>query len=256
MEADAGIPLVGAAILGVAVIVALVVVARTRGLLVSKRGRPLGQLPGGVQFYANPTALEPPGTVFRIDPNRAQYLVKQLEVTVQSAPEASGAWRETVRASTGVLAQLLGVAPVALKAGSERTEEVAFELSGVVREVTFDSDLDAAVEMFRREKYRADNRYFIIRECWLAKSINYNFRERYILDLGGEAVLKQLTAKGALLSRSRSGEYVLKKKFETPMRVLFLPEEIKPISAALGRELPRLDRVQVTGPLVWESRQR
>ena len=238
-----------AAIVFAAVVIALLIVAR-------KRVKPrLGKLPQGVQFYPNPTAHEPPGTVFRIDANRTQYLVKQLSVPVRSLPEASGAWRETVRASTGVLAQLLGVAAAALKVGSEHTEEVAFELGGVVREVTFDDDLDGAVETFRREKYRVDNRYFIIRECWLAKSIDYSFSEKYILDLGGEALVKQITAKGTLLSRGRSGEYVLKRKFQTPMRVLFLPEEIKPISAALGSDLPRLDRAPVTAALVWDSRQ-
>jgi hypothetical protein len=242
-------PWVVAAIVVVAVVIALFIVAR-------KRVQPqLGKLPQGVQFYPNPTAHEPPGTVFRIDSNRTQYLVKELSVAVRSLPEASGAWRETVRASTGVLAQVLGVATATLKVGSEHTEEVAFELGGVVREVTFDDDLDAAVDAFRREKYRVDNRYFIIRECWLAKSIDYSFSEKYILDLGGEALVKQITAKGTLLSRGRSGEYVLKKKFQTPMRVLFKPEEIKAISAALGGNLPRLDRVPVTGTLVWDSRQ-
>jgi hypothetical protein len=255
VQAETGVPWVVAAVVSAAVLVALIVVARARSSLTSKRGQPLGKLPEGVQFYSNPTTLEPPGTVFRIDPNRTRYLVKQMRVPAQRAPEASGVWRETVTVSTGVLAQVLGVAPATLKLGSEKTEEVAFELGGVVREITFDTDLDAAVEMFRREKYRVDNRYFIIRECWLAKSIHYTFSERYILDLGGEVVLNQLAAKGSLLSRSRSGEYLLKKEFETPMGVLFLPEEIKPISAALGRELPRLDRAPITGPLLWESQQ-
>jgi len=65
--------------------------------------------------------------------------------------------------------------------------------------------------------------------------------------------LKSLTAKGTVFKRSRSGGYVLKKKFSTPLRVLFLPEAIKPVSAALGGGAPRLGRVPITNPLVWEN---
>jgi len=249
VQADGSFPWVPVAILGAAILIALIIVGRTRG------NQQIGKLRRGVQFYPNPTGLEPPGTVFRIDANRTQYLVKQLTVPVQSAPEASGTSRETVTVSTGVVAQLFGIAVTTLKVGSERTAQIALEMGGVVREITFDADLDAAVDEFRREKYRVDNRYFIIRECWLAKSIDYRFTERYILDLGGEAVVKQINAKASLLTRERSGEYVLKRKFPTPLRVLFLPEEITPISAGLGGESPRLDRTPVDGPLVWEDRQ-
>jgi hypothetical protein len=253
MPAGNAIPWTWVIILAVAVAVALIVVWRTR-LRLPGQGKPLGGIPQGLQFYPNPTAHEPPGTVFRIDPNRTRYLAMSLKVPVHSAPEASGRWRESVTASTGVLAQLLGLAPASLKVGSERTEEITFEVAGLTREVTYDDDLDAIVEQFRKEhKFRADNQYFVIRESWAATSIDYSFSSQYIQDIGGEAQVKTLAAKGTLFTRTQNGDYVLKKKFKTPMRVLFLPEAIRPVSAALGREIPHFDRVQVTRPLVWEA---
>jgi hypothetical protein len=253
MQADPVLTWGAVVVLAGVIAVALLKVAKTRLSLVGK-SKPLGKMPEGLQFYANPTAHEPPGTIFRIDADRTRYLVKPVPVKVQAAPESSGRWRETVTASTGVLAQLLGVAPATLKIGSERTEEMVFEVSGLIREITYDSDLESVLDTFRKEfKFRADNQYFIIRECWSAKSIDYCFSEKYIQDLGGEAVVKSVVAKGTLFTHRRTGDYVLKKKFEVPMRVLFLPEAIKPVSAALGRDLPRLDRIPVTKPLVWES---
>ena len=46
---------------------------------------------------------------------------------------------------------------------------------------------------------------------------------------------------------------MLEKKFDKPMRVMYLPEEIKPISAGLAGERPELGLVPVKETLVWEE---
>ena len=64
---------------------------------------------------------------------------------------------------------------------------------------------------------------------------------------------KGLSLKGTLFKSEANGEFVLERKFETAMRIMFLPEEIRPVSAALGGEAPELDLFPVTEPLTWDD---
>lgn len=243
------------------IIAVLGLIAAGWWLVRSRRAGPGGtagpdrMLEPGWQFYGKPTALEPPGTVFRIDPHKRRYLVDTLDLPVQAGDEAFGRHRERVAASMGMVARFFGLEGASVKVEGENTQELEFEMVGARREVVEDADLDPALTaLLERLQYRADNRYFIIRECRTATGVTYHLEGHQVDRLGGEAALKgAVGVEGRLYEGDRSREYVLEQTFDAPLRVLFMPEEIRPLARGLAGEKPRLGTAPVREVLEWEE---
>lgn len=216
---------------------------------------PAGALPPGWQFYSNPTTLEPPGTVFRIDPDGRKYNVDSLKVVIQSGPEAVASVEESVAANTGMVARFIGLPTVAADLGAQKTETFVYEITDPVMEVISDVELDKTLKPFLDGlDYRQGHRYFVIRQARQASAIRYRLTRKQVDNFGGEAsVGEQLSAQGKVFSSDRSGQYILEQTFKSPMRVMFLPEEIRPITAGLAAVKPRLGLMPVKGPLRWED---
>ncbi len=245
---------VGAGVI-VAAIVGYVLVKRSR--VASGRGSelPAGALPPGWQFYSNPTTLEQPGTVFRIDPQGRKYNVDALNVEIQSGEEAAGKVEESIEANAGMAARFLGLYDIEASMAAQKNERFVYEVTAPVKERISDVELDKVLPSFLDAlAFRKGHRYFVIREALKASAMRYRLTRKQVDSFGGEAsVGKQVSAQGKLFSSDRSGRYVLEETFKTPMRVVFLPEEIRPVTAALGAEKPRLGLMAVTGPLHWED---
>jgi hypothetical protein len=209
----------------------------------------------GWQFYFAPTTQEPPGTVFRIDANRTRYIVEILKVKFHTGKEVFPDYKGSLTASLGILASFLNVKGVDLKAQSSKTEELVFKMKEPKREYLDDQDLDSVLDLFIKGlTYRVDNRYFVIRECRKAKGLTYKVTRDQLDNLGGEASLNELVKlKGKLIKSRQKDEFVIESEFNQPMRVMYLPEEIKPISSGLAGTKPELGRVPVSEPLVWEA---
>jgi hypothetical protein len=205
-------------------------------------------------FYSKPTTLEPPGTIFRIDAQKTKYIVGELKVQVQKGKEVFGKSQERIQASMGVLAKILGV-NVNINLGGRRAEQLEFEMTDPARETVMDMEIDLALKPFLEKlEYRTDNRYFIIRESRIAMGIKYRFSEGQISSLGGDAaVMKAALVKGTLFASQEKNQYELLQEFDQAMRVMFLPEEIKPITAGLSGERPELGRIPVKEELTWNE---
>lgn len=212
-------------------------------------------LDSGWQFYFTPTVLEPPGTIFRIDGENRRYVVTTLPVKTQIGEETFGEYAESVSASLGLLARFLGFKDVSVNSDIGKKEKIVFKMDNPEREIVTDVELDDKLLPFLKNlDYRVDNRYFVIRECRKAKGITHHLTQSQVADLGGDASLTdRLTIKGTLLKSKRGSEFLLRKKFDKYLRVMFLPEEIKPLSAGLASEQPELGRVPVKNFLEWED---
>ncbi len=218
-----------------------------------ERTKPDRVLQEGWQFYHRPTTLEPVGTVFRIDHESRRYIVDELEIQSTRGIEAAGRLEDRIELGAGILARLLGIGPKA-DANAQFTEKIIFELSQPEREMTTDAALSSVLEPFLDElKYRADNRYFLIRECRWASAMTYRLSKERVIALGGEAAINEALTVGGKIKTVGERLYEINCDFPESMRVMFLPEEIKPISAGLGGDEPRLGRVPVNEPLVWED---
>lgn len=209
----------------------------------------------GWQFYHRPTTLEPVGTVFRIDKNHRRYIVDNLKIKKTRGREAAGHLEDHIEIGAGVLAKLLGIGPQA-DVNVKFAETIVFELSQPKRELTSDAALDKVLEPFLvslKSNRRADNQYYVIRETLQATAMVYQLSKERVMALGGEAALNQALTIGAKLERVKEGLFKIEGDFAEPMMVMFLPEEIKPISHGLGSDEPKWGRVPVEGPLVWED---
>ena len=207
----------------------------------------------GWQFYHRPTTLEPIGTVFRIDPNRRRFIVDKLDVESRRGKEVSEYLEDQIELGAGILARLVGVGPEA-DTNAKIAEKIIFSLIEPEREVTTDRALDDVLQPFLQSlNYRIDNRYFLIRECRWAKAMIYRLSKERIIALGGEATVNEALKVKGKLNAVREGFFEINCTFEEAMQVMFLPEEVQPISAGLGSGVPELGLVPVNEPLVWEE---
>ena len=215
---------------------------------------PLTILPHCWQFYPNPTSLEPPGTVFRINKEGRRIVVDVIDVPMTTGAEALGSSRQTIKTSANILTSIIGktIDTSASQEGS-RLETLEFELKGVEREITTDVIVDKVLKAFRSTvEHRLDNHYFIIRESRSALEIHYLLSTELLNRLGGELSLTELANARADLAYESKGQFLLSQRLPERMRVMFLAEEIVMVSSSLAGEPPEFATIEVTKPIVWK----
>lgn len=206
----------------------------------------------GWLLYAKPTTLEPVGTLFRIDESGCRYLVDQLQVRTQEGAEATAKVQLQVQTNIGFFARFLGVDSFGGKMSAKDVEKLEFEIINPVRQVVTDAELDRAMApVIASLRYRADNRYFVIRDARSATAMTYRLTQTQLGEIGGEASLAVALGAGFKIDAGQGGLYEINQNFPERMRVMFLAEEIAPTSAGLAGGKPELGRCAVKGPLVW-----
>jgi len=216
---------------------------------------PAGALPRGWQFYSNPTTLEPPGTIFRIDPDQQRYIVESLPVTFSTGEEAVGKLEESITADSNIVARFIGLANVEAGLGAQKTEHFVYEVTGPVMEIVSDVELEKTLPAFiEKHNFRQGHRYFVIRQARKVTAMRYRLTNKQVNDFGGEAsVGKHLSAQGKVFSSDSNGQYVLEENFKSPMRIAFLPEEIRALTASLADAKPQMGLVPVREVLSWKD---
>lgn len=219
-----------------------------------RRGKqPVGMLPDGWHFFARPTDLEPPGTIFRIDDQKRRFTVDRLAPTVDSGPEPGMRSVETIDAKVGLVARLLGLEPLGAEIGGGRSRTVEFELTEPILEATTDVAMDKVlVPYLPGMRFKPGNRYFIVRSVRSASSMTYQISSELLGELGGQAAVNAVVGLKVKASAGRQGVWDLVQEFPKRLAVMFLPEEIAPTGQELGGgDAPQLGRVPVTRPLEW-----
>lgn len=243
------------------VLAAVVVLAIIGYILVRRKGVPSGRnadlpkgaLPTGWQFYSNPTTLEPPGTIFRIAPDKQRYIVDSLPVTISSGEEAVGKLEESITADSNIVAHFIGLVNAEAGVGTHKTEQFVYEVDGPVMEQVSDVELEKTLPAFlEKHNLRQGHRYFVIRQARKVTAMRYRLTNKQVDDFGGKvSVGAQLTAQGKVFSSDSNGQYILEENFKNPMRIAFLPEEIRAMTASLDAAKPQMGLVPVTEVLSW-----
>jgi hypothetical protein len=153
----------------------------------------------------------------------------------------------------GMVARFFGLGP-RLEVNTEHTETFVFELKGASRQLVEDADLDAVLAPWlKQHALREGFRYFVIRETVSGSEITYHLDHGQVDKLGGEASLTEAAKlEGNLHGSTSKSEYLLQQTFGKPMRIMFLPEELRPLTRGLAEETV-VGRRPVTEPLVWEE---
>lgn len=215
---------------------------------------PAQVLEEGWQLYAKPTTLEPVGTLFRIDSEGRRFMVDQVAVETQEGAEAAAKVKQRVQANIGFFARFLGLDSYSGKLSAQDAETLEFEIVNPVRQVAFDAAMDRAMTpVLSGLKYRADNRYYVIREMRSATAMTYRLTQVQLGEIGGEMSLAVALGAGAKIGAGQGGLYEISQTFPERMRVMFLAEEIAPVKAGLAGGLPMLGRIPIRHPLVWSE---
>jgi hypothetical protein len=215
--------------------------------------KPDATLQAGWQFYSRPTTLEPVGTVFRIDRDSVRYNVASLKPKIARGAEGGGSIQSQAEVNINFMAKLLG-----LSAGGDAkglaAEKIEFMLLNPERESTADVDLDKVLMPFLKTfAYKVDQRYFVIRDCRWATAMTYRVSKQRILTISGEGAINAAVKLGARVDAANQNFLDFTFQLDEPMRVMFLPEEIRPVTAGLGKHTPTLGRVPVLESLAWKE---
>ncbi|RYE52259.1 MAG: hypothetical protein EOP48_16870 [Sphingobacteriales bacterium] len=213
----------------------------------------------GWQFCSKPGTMNAPGSVFRIDQNNIRRETCDFHIDIQKAEEVFGNSVQTTHLNVGIISRLIGLKGFGLNvnANHQRDYELQFSIGGVVREYLTDKVLHTKLpEIINEIKtyYDATNNYYLVREARSCRSLKYILAKSAVDDLGGEIELQKIISlNGNLFKLAKANEYELTSKFEQPMRVMFLADEIKPTTANLNSSQLELGLMKVTKPLYWQE---
>ena len=216
--------------------------------------KPADILEEGWQLYAKPTTLEPVGTLFRIDDKGHRFLVDQVDIKSQTGAEAAARVKQQVQTNIGFFARFLGVDSYGGKISAKNVEALEFEIIEPQRHSTFDAAIDRALApVLKALNYRADNRYYVVRETRSATAMLYRLTKTQPGDIGGEASLPVALSAGVSVSAGQGGFAEINQTFPERMRVMFLADQIAPVKSGLAGDAPELGRLKLQTPLVWEA---
>ena len=208
----------------------------------------------GWQFYTRATTLEPPGTVFRIDPDKRRYLVGALAIEPVQGQEEAAAMDRRIETTLGAVVRFLGLDQISGGGKLSAVERLSFSLAEVEREVLDDMTLQAPLAEFLEQlPFRADNRYFVIRESLSATSMTFELTKEQATKLKANAQIPKVGEAEASAGRQAERAFSFPSSFPKRMRVAFLPEEIKKTHSNLAGGPPILGLAPVHEALIWDD---
>jgi hypothetical protein len=213
-------------------------------------------LENGWQFCTKPTEFDKPGTIFRIDRDDIRYEVAEVPIEIKKGAEVFGNSTQTRHLGIGIISRIFGITGFTanLNLNFNTDFELTFCMNNVVHEQTNDKDIDNVLPNFREKiNYRADNRYFFIREARKCKGMTYFLTDGQVSQLGGDInIEKGLSFNGNLYKMDKKNGYQLTGDFQKYLRVMFLVEEIMPIANNLNSDDVIFGRAKVQRPLDWK----
>lgn len=193
---------------------------------------PTDVLPPGWQFYQNLTTGDPPGTIYEItkEKHRQTYSYPDSIEKIHRSKEAQGRIKSKIQAKLGDFVNFLGLS-INLNLNASHVQDLTLVMDDTEKETLVEKDVVELIDKsFKDMKPDSSSRYIIIREARSTKEINYMFTKNQVDSLGGKAEIeKAITGANANLEFSKTAdtEFKLQRKFDQPMRVMFLAEEIQ-----------------------------
>jgi hypothetical protein len=205
------------------------------------------------KVFASPRSFDPPGRVYRVQPDGQVFGVVTLQIKPQSGVEAIPRIETRANFSLTELLETVGVAaeelPASVSAEIKRKREVTFEGLDAKREFLDDADLDKVLPKALADvRIRPDNKYYIIRETISSEDVNYKMEKSWILNAGFEAQFKSILKNKAKLDWDSGEIFSINKKFSQPLRIWYKAESLsidRPLGMGPG-QLPSVERRPLT----------
>lgn len=210
------------------------------------------ELAQGWQLKIPPSDSLKAGSIYRVSHDGYFYRVKTLSIPAETIQEAEFNYATKVITNKSILANYLGVAQVG--GDSDQEIQLTLALNNIVREVTYDESVDIALEkMWDNIRYRTNEKYYVIRETRAASQIDIYLNKEQVNSLGGKAKIMNSTHANAAIHSADQGRVKIHGQYQVPMYVMYLPEEIKPLSASFNNENPEFEVYPVQGVLNWKT---
>lgn len=206
----------------------------------------------GWQLQVPPVSKLSAGMIYREDSEGHIYRVTTLSIPAETMDEGDFEYKTKVRTTADALVQFFGVGKIIGDVGKEI--QIVLAMKNITRETTNDFAVDKALKRFWEEvKIRPHEKYYIIRETRAASQVNTHLTRTVLGEIGGEATLNNMIGASATFQREDQGSVIVKGVYNKRMYVMFLPQEIKMVSAGLAGEPPKfgqfpVERILTLGP--------
>jgi hypothetical protein len=175
--------------------------------------------------------FDPPGRIFRMDPDGKIFGVTQLKIQYQTFPEVLYKLKYSSEVSFEEVLQTIGAIneKLPVKATAELKYKRFFETESVngQREISNDDVIDKALSQdFPKIIIRENNKYFIIRETIKTDNLIFRSDRSWLASMGIEGELKKICENNAKLNFLNEKEFSIEKKFDKPMRIWYKAESL------------------------------
>lgn len=208
----------------------------------------------GLQVFPSPRDFDPPGTVFRIDPDGVFRPIADLSGLLHLQPHEEVVPRVAVYRGfdIGTLFSWLGASSLGSKL--ERVDSAVVDVGGAEREQAFEVDLRRVVDSAARLiDWSKPGRVYVVTETVLADSVAITLGVSTRLAVGDSLKADSARARGVSVSWTPHAATNLDLKFSRPYRVFYKAEELRPSSRLEGDSIPKPVRIPVTQPLIWRN---
>lgn len=222
----------------------------------SAAGRPaeLGQAPTyerGLQIFPSPRRFDPPGTIFRIDPDGVRRSVADLSALLHVVPREEAVPRLSVYGSfnAGAYFSWLGVPA---SSAFDRVDSAVIAVTGARREQTFEVDLRQLVDSAARiVDWRRPGSVYLITETVLADSVEISLSRSMRIAVGDSIRADSAALHGVAVRWTPHSTTHLALRFQQPHRVFYKVELLR---AHVGFGFERsVERIAVSEALLWRT---
>jgi len=211
-------------------------------------------------FKAFPTArdFDPPGTIFRVDPDGQVIWVDELKVDIVTGNEVLYKLKSHNKFSLEEVLQTIGAVATALPvaASADLTVKHDFETTTKStmgkREKVSDAALDKALgQASVAIKFKDNSQYYLIRETISTDSLSFTSSKSWLTSLGIDAEFQNVVKSKAKLEWGSGKEFSLDAKFKKQMRVWYKAERLS-VERGLGMGPGQPPTVSSTGLMAPE----
>ncbi len=209
----------------------------------------------GLQLFPSPRVFDPPGTVFRIDPDGVRRPVADLSGLLSLRPMSEAVPEMTVtgRISAGLLLGWLGV--TTLSADLKRLDSITVFVGGAKREQAFEVNLRRVIDSARTiVDWERPGSVYIITETVSADTVRISLSRSLVAMIGDSLHVNSVLTNNVHVEWRPQGVTQLNMRFETPHRVFYKAEQLLRRYGGLEVDsLPAVIRLPVDSGLVWTT---
>ena len=222
-----------------------------------------GQQRDGFRAFASARSFDPPGSIYRVDPDGVVWQVTQSPTKVYTGHEVWPKFSDDSEFSLREVFETIGIPatvfPVNVTANIEKKRHFVTESINGTRDWLTDREVDQILEdALKGIKIRPDNQYYVIRETVLTDNISFTSDASWTGEIATEGKIKELVKNKADLKWTSDRQLSLIKKFDKPMRYWYKAELLsfeRPIGMGPGQSMILLrtgkssKALQVSGPV-------